>query len=123
MELDSKKLIEIIEDAGYETRSYSGRCMYGKNCVGVTLDCGQSAFGLAADMAKAALEIPASGDAEKDLEEGFELVSQLTGLDVSSDSMGLGSIIYFEDFEWTQDEDEDDNEGEAREYQDEADLS
>lgn len=29
----AKELEEIIENAGYETRRYSGRFMYGKECV------------------------------------------------------------------------------------------
>lgn len=33
----TKKLIAAIENAGYEWRSYSGRGMYGKECVGVTI--------------------------------------------------------------------------------------
>lgn len=32
------ELKQIIQDAGYEPRSYSGRGMYGKECVGVTCD-------------------------------------------------------------------------------------
>ena len=31
------KIIRIIENAGYEPRSYSGRGMYGKYCLGVDL--------------------------------------------------------------------------------------
>lgn len=30
------KLQDALETAGYETRGYSGRCMYGKVCVSLT---------------------------------------------------------------------------------------
>jgi len=29
---------EFVEDLGYETRSYSGRGMYGKECFAITVD-------------------------------------------------------------------------------------
>jgi len=46
--LTSEKLIEAIEDAGYEARSYSGRGMYGKCCVGVEINREREAFTLGA---------------------------------------------------------------------------
>jgi len=33
----TEEFIEALEDAGYEWRAYSGRAMYGKQCVGVVL--------------------------------------------------------------------------------------
>lgn len=36
--MNSERLIELIEEAGYEPREYSGRGMYGKYCVGFTTD-------------------------------------------------------------------------------------
>ena len=36
--MTSKQLKDIIEMAGYETRSYSGRGMYGKECLAFTVD-------------------------------------------------------------------------------------
>ncbi len=34
-EEQAKRLIEALEESGYEPRSYSGRGMYGKTCVSV----------------------------------------------------------------------------------------
>lgn len=36
--MNANKLIEAIQDAGYEPRSYSGRGMNGRACLGVDLD-------------------------------------------------------------------------------------
>lgn len=36
--MDAKKLIQRIERTGRVARPYSGRFMYGKNCVGVALN-------------------------------------------------------------------------------------
>lgn len=36
--MDAKKLIRKIENTGRDARSYSGRFMYGKRCVGVALE-------------------------------------------------------------------------------------
>lgn len=37
-----EKLISLIEASGREARSYSGRAMYGKECVSVYLERGDS---------------------------------------------------------------------------------
>jgi hypothetical protein len=36
--MDAKTLIEEIEETGRKVRSYSGRGMFGRQCVGVALD-------------------------------------------------------------------------------------
>lgn len=33
-----KKFREKAEELGYEVREYSGRCMYGRECPGVTVE-------------------------------------------------------------------------------------
>ena len=65
-----KELIEKLEDAGYEWRSYSGRGMFGKSCVGVTLRNDGELFQLGADVGN-----------------DFGLPT--------TDSMGLGIIAYW----------------------------
>jgi hypothetical protein len=86
-----------IEAAGYEARSYSGRGMYGAQCVGVDLDRGVSEFRLAIDLAVACVH---DGESEQ--------VAELGHLATSSDSMGLGSIVYFPSVKWEGVEEEDD---------------
>lgn len=96
--MDPITLIRAIESLGLSPRSYSGRGMYGRSCVGVTLGRNSEVteFGLGVKLALALGE-----DAED--------------LDPRTDSMGLGSIIYFPNVRWpegrkdSEDEDESDD--------------
>jgi hypothetical protein len=96
-----KALIQAIEEAGYEARSYSGRCMYGKSCVGVT--CGRTeAFSLGVKVGAA---LAASGE-----EEAESSVDALADLWVQTDSMGHDMIVYFPGVAWESEEDESEDE-------------
>ncbi|HEY8095286.1 MAG TPA: hypothetical protein VIE65_04225 [Methylobacter sp.] len=95
---------ELIEEAGHETRSYSGRAMYGKQCLGVeTSDIGT----LVADVFQAIADSDGGEGTLRDLaamaEQGFR------GL--RTDSMGMDIIVYFPgvpyESEPSEDEDED----------------
>ena len=78
----------LIEEAGYETRSYSGRGMYGKTCLGVDLE-GGNLGRLLGDL----VEMTATSD---DPGEAVEIVAE--GLrSMQTGSMGRGMIVYFED--------------------------
>lgn len=92
---ETKKLKELIEAAGYETQSYSGRAMFGDRCLAFTVDQGTSPFRAFADI----LDETASG-----LEETEVLSKALR--DTRTDSLGLGSIIYFPRFEYAEEYDE-----------------
>lgn len=48
--MNSTKFIDVLRAADLEPRSYSGRGMYGRECVGVELGRGESAFNLSAQM-------------------------------------------------------------------------
>jgi hypothetical protein len=94
---------ETIENAGYQTRSYSGRGMYGKICVGV--DAGKSLGAFFADILQ---EVRNSSDKPG----GEEMDSQLIELEdafrtMSSDAMGMGTIVYFPDVPFMGDDEED----------------
>jgi MoxR-like ATPase len=102
--MNTQKLVQALEDAGYAPQSYSGRCMFGRKCVGVTVSRDVSAFRLAAEVAVALLD--------GDVDEGPNDVEDLARLRVSEDSMGLGSIIYFPGVEW-KDSGEEENEEEV----------
>jgi hypothetical protein len=83
------RVVEAVEEAGYEVRSYSGRGMYGKECLGVECD----------DPVKFMLEL-AIGLAET-CEDAGEVADFLEMLrDPQTDSMGLGSIIYWPRITW-----------------------
>lgn len=93
-----KALIQAIEEAGYEARSYSGRGMYGKSCVGVT--CGRTeAFSLGVKVG-AAVAAAGEEDAESSVEALADLWTQV-------DSMGHDMIVYFPGVAWEREEDED----------------
>ena len=95
-------LQELIEDLGYDTRSYSGRGMYGTTCLGVSLDKNDLQFMLELGhaMAEHNNEIDTDTPEGADEDELIRLPKR-----VSSDSMGLGSIVYFPNVEY-KDEDE-----------------
>jgi hypothetical protein len=87
-----------LEEAGYEPRSYSGRGMYGRKCVGVALDASESttvlAVKLAASVARNA-EHYSQIDAE--LEELIEVMEY-----TCTDSLGRGTIVYWPKAEWSE---------------------
>ncbi len=83
--MTSKQLQDIVEAAGYETRSYSGRGMYGKECLAFTADSETSSFAVAADLIAAAL------DAGEDFVE--PVLAAMRG--IRTDSMGRGTVFYF----------------------------
>lgn len=69
-------LRKVIEDLGYETRSYSGRGMYGKKCLGVTID---------EDLIKFVFDLGMACQEEEVERPGL----------IRTDQLGLGTIIYF----------------------------
>lgn len=50
--MDTRDLTDALEDAGYEPRPYSGRDMYGKQCVGVVVSSPADLFMLGKAMAE-----------------------------------------------------------------------
>lgn len=93
MTITSKQFIEMLNDAGYDTRSYSGRGMYGKQCVAITTDDNP--------MYIAACLMHMQDDHVQD-----DLL-QILGR-AQSDSMGCSTVHYFPRMEWSDDCYEDD---------------
>lgn len=83
--IDANKLIEVIEAAGYDVRSYSGHGMCGAQCVGFETD----------NPVKAVAEIVGEVAIGRDRR---EIVAAFCS--ASADSMGRGTIIYFPRVEW-----------------------
>jgi hypothetical protein len=81
-----EKFIEVLEDAGYEPESYSGRGMYGKNCVSLKGDV--SVWDVAYS-----LWFNNFDDEDLDVPEP------------KTDSLGLGIVIYWPSYEWPKDRD------------------
>lgn len=101
--MDAKILIEAAEEAGYPARSYSGRGMFGRECVGIVCPRGE-AFSVAAKVAHELLLIAGTED------RADELLGQLARLRASSDSMGRDEIVYFQGVPWPDEEDEEEEE-------------
>lgn len=95
----------IVEDAGFETQSYSGRGMYGKKCLSFNLESGENEFDAFLSIAESIQSYVESNDDGLELE---DITSYFMGAKL--DSMGLGVVIYFPEIVWedsdTQDEDD-----------------
>ena len=97
---------EAIENAGYVTRSYSGRAMYGKKCLGFETSRNQSPIRATAEIMVELGDRCRYKEGSQDLElsDFAEFFS-----DVKEDSMGLGMIIYFPEIVWNEAWDEEDD--------------
>lgn len=97
--MESHEFAELIESAGYEVRSYSGRGMFGKQCIGVSTD---DVFELIANITKEIVDTdiePVSRDSSTvRLNEWIELMTQ-----IRTDSLGRGEIIYWPNMKWSAD--------------------
>jgi hypothetical protein len=105
-----KELKQLIEDAGYEYRSYSGRGMFGKSCIGFDPN-GAKESTVAIEITNVVIEgIFMEYDGE-DIEGLHSKVDEaMKKLDVlfkgmSKDSMGHDYIYYFQMVEWEEDTD------------------
>ena len=76
----SKELIDKLLDIGLCPRSYSGRSMYGRECVAVVLsrDEGWSSWNIAMELANS------------DFDPG----------EPNEDAMGLGTVLYWPSYTW-----------------------
>lgn len=82
-------LQELAEDNGLDCRSYSGRGMYGKTCLGIDCELGEL-LTLALELGALTAEPGPIGGAARTLR-----------LDrVSTDSMGRGTIYYWPGIEY-----------------------
>jgi len=97
--LNSNKDINNVKeflDQNYETYSYSGRGMYGKKCLAVTISRDAS---LAGFVAKTMLSfISEYGDASTGAEMLVNMFEQS-----KTDSMGLDTVLYFPSIKWNPD--------------------
>ncbi len=84
--MNSKEFYKILTERGADVRAYSGRFMFGKRCIGVSID--SNAYGLIAECV-AVIE---------DEQERLELVKIFRN--TKEDSLGLGSIIYWPNMLW-----------------------
>lgn len=106
-------LTEVIDDSGIEVniRSYSGRSMYGRQCVGIVgtfTDCqtliAECIKAMMQDLFDTAMD-GASEDEAYDMNETYQTnVDRL--LAFSQDNMGLDVVIYWSRLEWVESEED-----------------
>ena len=79
----------LFKRAGYKSRRYSGRGMYGRSCLGVNIDRGTTLFEVAVDLCEA-------GGSH-----GVAICRALVPL-AEEDDNGFGTVLYFPGIEWPQ---------------------
>ncbi len=97
--MEFSEIKDAFESAGLNVRSYSGRGMYGRSCLGVVTD--KSGAALVCEVIQELIS-GASDDSET-VDKISDLCSELS--DPSEDSMGLSTIVYWPDIEWQSDSD------------------
>jgi hypothetical protein len=100
--MEFKELCELIEDAGYTPRSYSGRGMYGRYCLGVVIEHSNPSKVLT----ELILSLCIFAGTEADQLERVQWVCQNLD-DMRSDSMGRDMIVYWPDIKWEELDSED----------------
>lgn len=93
-------LCDALDDAGFEPRKYSGRAMFGRECLSVHCDGGaDAAFAICSGIL---------GSAD-DLDSAKDLIDALS--DPSQDSMGRGAVLYWSSIPWLGDEPSSEDDG------------
>ncbi len=87
--MKSDKFLKLFEDTDFTPVSYSGRCMYGTQCVSVDLG-SSSGYGLVAELMLKAQDLESFD--QEDLVEIFRETRQ--------DQMGLGIVVYWPNLYW-----------------------
>jgi len=85
------------ESLGFDVRSYSGRAMYGRKCLGIEVDRYTSSASVAMKLAFQLLE-----DGEEDV------LERLASFEWCEDSMGLDGILYLPRLVWIPSEEDED---------------
>ena len=88
---DIEDVLWAVDDCADIRTDYSGRGMYGESCFGITFDGGGNVFGFALRLGKEHPEL-----AEKFAKAGLP----------RQDSMGLGTIFYWERLSCEEDDEE-----------------
>lgn len=99
-------------DTDIEVRSYSGRAMYGKQCIAIVGEMSQMLCLIASVIQNAhteAFEAALHADSEDEKDEACELTGNVTDiidsiLEYRTDSMGLSTVLYWPHIEWVDDE-------------------
>ena len=99
--MELKLLKALIEAAGYEPYSYSGRGMFGRKCVGLTCPDVNTAI---ADLFEAVFDADVEDVANEEEEYEARMSAHNALCEVirksASDSMGYDKVLYFKSVEW-----------------------
>lgn len=90
-------LQKVLEGQGFETRSYSGRGMYGKQCLGVSVSGGFGEF----------LSALVKGISSIESENMIDLIEEVSK--VETDSLGMGTIVYFPKVDFEEEDEVEEN--------------
>lgn len=99
MRINATKFKMAVEEAGFEPSSYSGRCMYGKSCIGVTCD------NVVEVAVKVLAELVMNRAGATDEDEIRDLAEEIGK--ARWDSMGRSFIVYWPGVEWVNEDDDD----------------
>lgn len=107
---------EILENGGREVYSYSGRGMYGQNCIGFYADgtIAQEIAQLATEIVNYCYDTLEGNDAEEMLDSVERFLDIMA--EAKTDNMGQGTVIYFPNVE-REDDEESNNEDEEEDYE------
>jgi hypothetical protein len=94
--ISAQMLKHIIQDAGYIPRAYSGRGMFGKECIGFETHDREATMALALDGTADAL-----CDEGEISEDDYDLFFELLTEHLASDDLGKGTIFYFPSIPFT----------------------
>ena len=88
------ELKRIMVEGRCDAESYSGRGMYGKQCVSVAAESVTEAL----QKGLADIEEDTAYDDERTAAEALELVAEM--LNYSSETLGMGVVVYWPWLEW-----------------------
>jgi len=108
METNTEKhpLQILLEESDCNVRSYSGRGMSGKECLGVTIRRG----GMGCLVSTVIEEIAERSSSSRGYDERFEISEAFRNM--STDSMGTGEIVYFPGVPFVEDDEEEEEDDE-----------
>lgn len=93
----------ILEDADLNVRSYSGRGMYGRKCLGVSCD---------SESYKDMMEAILDGVAQAASQDNWSVVDDVKEAmrNLQQDNLGMGTIVYWPRVEYAEGEDDEEEE-------------
>lgn len=98
-------ILQVAEEEEYKVRSYSGRAMYGRRCLGVIGQIDSFKFGMQVALFMAQTKID-----EEESSENCVYVDNLPMTHSRMDNMGLDMVLYFPHIAVTEEQENEDEE-------------